>query len=69
MFILSTTLKIYNIVLPLPVLIFIYFGVWNREKFITGPCKEMGGLHSKSPKVTESFQQAPLRQNVKEGHG
>ena len=75
MFILSTTLKIYNIVLPPQDLIlilinlFIYFGDWNREKFITGPCKEMGGLHSKSLKVTESFQQAPLRRNVKEGHG
>ena len=62
--------------LPLQVLIFMsvylffyFFGVWNRENFITGPCMEMGGLHSKRPKVTESFQQAPLRQNVKEGHG
>ena len=34
-------------------------GVWNREKFIAGPCKEMG--HAlKTPELPKRFQQSPF---------
>ena len=36
--------------------------VWNRERFITDSYKEMGGDSCpKNPKVTESFQEVPLK--------
>ena len=35
--------------------------VWNRERSVTGSYKEMGGSCPKNPKVTERFQQAPLK--------
>ena len=35
--------------------------IQNRERFITDLYKEMGGLCPKNPKVTQSFQQAPLK--------
>ena len=36
-------------------------GAWNRERFITRPCKEMGGSCPINPKVTESFHQSPFK--------
>ena len=39
------------------------FGVW----FITGPCKEMDGSCSKTPKGTESFHKAFLKANGERG--
>ena len=42
-------------------------GVWNRERFIAGPCKEMGGSCLKNPKLPESFQQRPFIGKVREG--
>ena len=44
-------------------------GVWSRERFIAGPCKEMGGLYLKNPELPESFQQNPFIGKVREGHG
>ena len=41
--------------------------VWNGERFITGPCKEMGGSCSKSPNVTDSFPKAFLKANGERG--
>ena len=35
--------------------------VWKRERFITDSHEEMGGSYPKNPKVTESFQQVPLK--------
>ena len=35
--------------------------VWNRERFVTDSYKEMGDLRPKNPKVTESFQEVPLK--------
>ena len=34
---------------------------FGTERFITDLCKEMGGSCPRSPKVTESFQQTPLK--------
>ena len=42
-------------------------GVWSRERFIAGPCKETGGSYLKTPKLPESFQQSPLIGKVREG--
>ena len=35
--------------------------VWNRERFITRPCKEMGGSCPINPNVTERFHQSPFK--------
>ena len=43
--------------------------VSNRERFITDSYMEMGGSCPKNPKVTESFQQVPLKAKVRDGHG
>ena len=42
-------------------------GVWNREKFITELCKEMGG--SRTPKLLKAFSKSFKKQKVKDGHG
>ena len=42
-------------------------GVWSRERFITGPFKEMGGSCLKNPKLSESSQQSSFLGKVREG--
>ena len=43
--------------------------VWNRERFIRGPWKEMV-LGLRNPKATERFQQSPFKsKKVREGCG
>ena len=37
------------------------FGVWSRERFIAGPCKEMGGSCPKSPNSSKGFSKALLK--------
>ena len=44
-------------------------GVWSRERFITGPFKEMDGSYLKTPKLLEGFQQVRFIGKVREGHG
>ena len=45
-------------------------GVWDKERFIAGPCREMGGsCLKKPPKLPEIFQQSPFIGKVREGHG
>ena len=39
-------------------------GVWCRERFISGPCKEMGGLWPKHPKLLKWFQQSIFKGKV-----
>ena len=34
--------------------------VQSRERFTTGPCKEMGGSCFNNPKLPRSFQQSPF---------
>ena len=43
--------------------------VWSRERFIAGPCKEMGGLCPANPELLEGFQQSTFKGKVREGHG
>ena len=44
-------------------------GVWSRERFIEGPCKEMAGSCLKNSELLESFQQSPFLGKVREGRG
>ena len=44
-------------------------GIWNREKFIVGPSKEMGGSCLKNTELTQSFWQSPFIGIVREGCG
>ena len=44
-------------------------GVWSRERFSAGPCKETGGSCLKSPELLEGFQQSPFIGKVREGRG
>ena len=41
--------------------------VWNRERFIAQPSKEMGGPCLKNPKLPKSSQQSPFIGKVKGG--
>ena len=45
-------------------------GVWRREKFIAGPCKETGGLNMEfglNLKFPESCQQSPFIRKLRDG--
>ena len=44
-------------------------GFWNREKFIAGTGKEMGGLCPQNPELPEGFQQSISKGHVREGRG
>ena len=38
-----------------------YWNVWSRERFIAGPCKEMGGSCPKNPNSPKGFNKASLK--------
>ena len=42
--------------------------IWNKERFIKGHAKEMGGSCLKNSKLPESFQQSPFIEKETEGH-
>ena len=42
--------------------------IWNRERFIAGPCK-MSGSCLKTTQLPKRFQQSPFLGKVREGHG
>ena len=44
-------------------------GVWSREKFIAGPCKEMRGLCLKNPKFPQKLSAKPFYRKREGGHG
>ena len=43
--------------------------VWSREGFIAGPCKEMGGLCLKNPKLPQKLSAKPFYRKSEGGHG
>lgn len=44
-------------------------GVRNRERFIAGPCKEIGDSWLKNPTLPENFQQSPFPGKAVVEHG
>ena len=44
-----------------------YVGVWSRERFIAGPCKETSGWCPSKPKLPEGLQQNSFKDQVREG--
>ena len=44
-------------------------GIWSRERFIEGPCKEMGVSCPQNPEFFKGFQQDIFKGKVREGLG
>lgn len=44
-------------------------GVWSRERFVAGPCREMGGSCPPNLNSSKGFQESTLTDKVRKGHG